>query len=75
MFEPVDATLFSHNDDTMVVFDFPVTPRRTREEDVYEDLCYVTLRVNEVVPCLSQSGCAPKEQIPPHIEKGPAFFS
>ncbi|KAG0429492.1 hypothetical protein HPB47_023584 [Ixodes persulcatus] len=37
-----------HNDDTMVAFDFPVTPRRTREEDVYEDLCYVTLRVNEV---------------------------
>lgn len=38
----------NHNDDTMVAFDFPVTPRRTREEDVYEDLCYVTLRVNEV---------------------------
>lgn len=38
----------NHNDDTMVVFDFPITPRRTREEDVYEDLCYVTLRVTEV---------------------------
>lgn len=44
----VITLIFSHNEETMVQFDFPLSPRRTREEDVYEDLCYVTLRINEV---------------------------
>ncbi|XP_076314023.1 protein vav-like isoform X2 [Tachypleus tridentatus] len=38
----------NHNEDTMVPFEFPMSPRRTREEDIYEDLCYVTLRLNEI---------------------------
>lgn len=58
----------------MVVFDFPITPRRTREEDVYEDLCYVTLRVTEVVHCLKQAALAPTVAFSAVSWKGPAFF-
>lgn len=32
----------------MVPLEFPITPRRSKEEDIYEDLCYVTLRIPEV---------------------------
>lgn len=32
----------------MVPLEFPINPRRSKEEDIYEDLCYVTLRIPEV---------------------------
>ncbi|XP_035216160.1 protein vav-like isoform X3 [Stegodyphus dumicola] len=39
----------NHNEeDTMVPLEFPISPRRSKEEDIYEDLCYVTLRMREV---------------------------
>ncbi|RWS13194.1 protein vav-like protein [Dinothrombium tinctorium] len=41
----------NYNDETLVAFEFPVhgttSGRRTHEEDIYEDLCYVTLRVGK----------------------------
>ncbi|GFY35885.1 guanine nucleotide exchange factor VAV3 [Trichonephila clavipes] len=41
--------LANHNEEeTMVTLEFPISPRRSKEEDIYEDLCYVTLRI----PCI-----------------------
>nr|XP_042895082.1 protein vav [Parasteatoda tepidariorum] len=37
-----------NEEDRMVAFDFPITNHRSKEEDIYEDLCYVTLRISEV---------------------------
>ncbi|UYV68340.1 VAV2 [Cordylochernes scorpioides] len=37
----------NHNEDPMVQIELPTTPRRSKEEDIYEDLCYVTLRITE----------------------------
>ncbi|RWS24881.1 protein vav-like protein [Leptotrombidium deliense] len=40
----------SYAEDTLVAFEFPSHAshsRRTHEEDIYEDLCYVTLRVGK----------------------------
>ncbi|GFU06550.1 protein vav [Nephila pilipes] len=42
--------LANHNEEeTMVTLEFPISPRRSKEEDIYEDLCYVTLRIRENV--------------------------
>ncbi|KAI1280472.1 Guanine nucleotide exchange factor VAV2 [Halotydeus destructor] len=41
------------NEEAMVAFEFPAvrsSSRRTHEEDIYEDLCYVTLRVGPSLP-------------------------
>lgn len=40
------------NEETMVSFEFPQvnSSRRTHEDDMYEDLCYVTLRVGPSMP-------------------------
>ncbi len=48
-----DIAANGHQEDAMVAFDFPIihssshssSSRRTHEEDIYEDLCYVTLRL------------------------------
>jgi len=48
-----DIALNGQHEDAMVAFDFPIVhssshssaSRRTHEEDIYEDLCYVTLRL------------------------------
>lgn len=44
-------------EDTMVAFEFPAveqdSSRRSHEEDMYEDLCYVTLRVGPSEPLLA----------------------
>ncbi|KAG8191669.1 hypothetical protein JTE90_016456 [Oedothorax gibbosus] len=37
-----------NEEETMVSLEFPINPRTCKEEDIYQDLCYVTLRISEV---------------------------
>ncbi|KAG8191668.1 hypothetical protein JTE90_016456 [Oedothorax gibbosus] len=38
-----------NEEETMVSLEFPINPRTCKEEDIYQDLCYVTLRISENV--------------------------